>query len=99
MAFIISQENADYVTVCDLVTKDSRASFEQVLNQLEKDDLIATGLQFRQEDYKLQENTDDLAIFYSEASQQYLVMVKEDGLWKIDPKKSDQMNLVNNPGQ
>ena len=90
--FVMAQENADRKTVVSLVVSKYREDFKAIVESLSRDDLIATGLQFREEKYILDERTSAMAIFWSESSKLYLVMMLEDGLWRIDPKKTDEMN-------
>ena len=91
-AFITAQENGDRDSVLDLVVSEHRQAFKTILDGLEHNDIVATGLQFRQEEYRLEETTEQMAIFWSEGSKLYLVMYREDGIWRIDPKRTDEMN-------
>ena len=90
--FIAAQENGDRDTVLDFVVSEHREAFKQILDGLEHNDVVATGLQFREEEYKLEETTEQMAIFWSQKSNLYLVMMREEGLWRVDPKRTDEMN-------
>ena len=91
-AFIEAQESGEVSKVSDFVVKEARADFEEQSRGMAHDDMVAAGLQFRQENYRLEETHDDHAVFYSPGSALYLVVSKEDGRWKIDPKRTDKLN-------
>ena len=91
-AFIEAQETGELTKVGEFIVKEARADYEENSHGMSKDDMVAAGLQFRQEQYRLEEQRDDVAIFYSPGSALYLALTKEDGRWKIDPKRTDKLN-------
>lgn len=91
-AFIEAQESGEVTRVGEFIVKEARSDFEENSRGMNHDDMVAAGLQFRGEQYRLEETREDVAIFYSPASALYLALTKEDGRWKIDPKRTDKLN-------
>ena len=91
-AFIDAQESGELSRVGEFIVKEARADFEENSRGMTHDDMVAAGLQFRGENYHLEETREDVAIFYSPGSALYLALTKEDGRWKIDPKRTDKLN-------
>lgn len=91
-AFIETQEAGEVDRVAEFVVKEARADYEENTRGMAHDDMVAAGLQFRQEQYRLEEIHGDAAIFYSPVSALYLGMTREEGRWKIDPKRTDKLN-------
>jgi hypothetical protein len=94
-SFIEAQENGAIGKVVEFIVRDAREDYEENTRGMDHDDMVAAGLQFRQEQYRLEETRDDVAIFYSPVSALYLGMTREDGRWKIDPKRTDKLNKEN----
>ncbi len=90
--FIMALENGDAENAVQLVCEDGRENFSKVMKELDRNDIIATGLQFRQEAYALTEESDKMAIFWSENSKIYLVLMLEKSMWRVDPQRTDEMN-------
>jgi len=97
--FIMAQENADATTLIQLVVSAQRENFTALLAQMSPEDMVATGLGFRQETYQLQERHGDIATFWSTTANMYLVLALEDGMWCVDPLKTDEMNAENMPNR
>ena len=91
-AFIDAQEAGDIDAIARLITSESRTEFEETARGMTHDDLVAAGLQFRQEEYRLEEQTKESAVFYSPTSALYLAMSREDGRWRVDPARTDKLN-------
>lgn len=92
-AWITAQEQGDFSWAASFVVKAQQEAFQQTVEEMSSDDLIAAGLQFRDEDYRLDFSDEKLAVFWSETARLYLVMQHEDdGRWRVDPAKSDEMN-------
>lgn len=91
-AFIQAQESGEVEAVRDLLVKEARAEFDEMSARMSRDDLIATGLRFEQERYRLEETKTDTATFYAASSALYLVMVREENRWRLDPKRTDRVN-------
>lgn len=91
-AFIDAQESGDVARVAEFIVKDAREAFEDNSRGMNHDDMVAAGLQFRGEQYRLEETHDDVAIFYAPGSALYLALTREAGRWKIDPKRTDKLN-------
>lgn len=90
--YIESMEEGDLPAVADMTMDKDR---DELLRQTEghtREDLIAAGLDIRQEEYRLEEAAADKALFYSPRSGLYLAMTREDGIWKIDVSKTDDLN-------
>ena len=92
-AFIEAQEQGDREGILDFIVARDRKTFKEVLQGLDDSDIVATGLQFREENYQLEELSDDMAIFWSPSAKLYLVLVLEEDTWRIDPGKTDEMNI------
>lgn len=95
-AYIRAQEFADWSTTADYLADASQDDFDEASEEMDDEDLIETGLRFREEDYHLDSSDDSIAIFYSKKVSQYLVMTREDGRWRVDPRRTDAMNLEPN---
>lgn len=91
-AFIEAQESGEITRVSEFIVREALPDFEENSRGMTRDDMIAAGLQFRGENYRLEETREDVAIFYSPGSALYLALTKEDGRWKIDPKRTDKLN-------
>jgi hypothetical protein len=90
--FIRAQESGDPAAVRDLLVSNARAEFDEMSAGMIHDDLVAMGLQFEQERYRIEETKVDTATFYSASSALYLVMTREGNRWRIDPKRTDRLN-------
>ncbi len=92
-AWIAAQEAGDSGWALRYVVESQHEAAAAAMDQLASEDLVASGLQFREEDYRLDFRDDHLAIFWSSVAHLYLVMVKDgDGRWKLDPSRTDEMN-------
>ncbi len=91
--YIRAQESADWAGVADCLTEAAQDEFDSATEDLSEDDLVETGLRTRQEDYRLESADQTTAIFWSRAAKLYLVMTRENGQWRIDPFRTDQLNL------
>lgn len=93
-AWIAAQESGDLGWALTFVAEDQQQAFEQATEDMTEDDLIASGLQFRQEDYQLDFADEHLAVFWSDNARLYMAMVRErDGRWRLDPRRTDELNL------
>jgi hypothetical protein len=91
-AFIEAQERGDAAAAGAMITIEARSEFEETTRSMEHDDIVAAGLQFRQEKYRLEESAATSAIFYSTGSALYLAMTREENRWRVDPLRTDQLN-------
>lgn len=94
-AFIEAQESGAIDKVVEFVVEDAREDYEENTRGMDHDDMVAAGLQFRQEQYRLEETREEAAVFYSPVSALYLAMSREDGRWKVDPRRTDKLNREN----
>lgn len=91
-AWITAQEEGDFGWAMSLLVESSHEEWMTMSDEMSTDDLISSGLQFRQDDYQLSFADDRLAVFWSDLSKLYLVVVREGKAWRIDPAKTDEMN-------
>lgn len=92
-AWITAQESGDFGWAVSFVAADQQQAFAEAVEEMSRDDLVASGLQFRDEAYALEFADDRLAVFWSAPAKLYLVMVREeDGKWRLDPARTDEMN-------
>jgi len=91
-AWIAAQEAGDFGWTMSLVVEEQREAFQQAVDEMATDDLISSGLQFRDEAYALEFQDQKMALFWSDAAKLYLVMTHEDGEWRVDPARTDEMN-------
>lgn len=90
--YIESMEEGDLPAVADMTMDRDR---DELLRQTEgqtRDDLIAAGLDIRQEEYRLEESSEEKALFFSPRSSLYLAMSREEGIWKVDVTRTDDLN-------
>ena len=92
-AFTQAQEAGDFGWAQSHVIGSARDEWDELSQQMSSDDLVSAGLAFRQENYQLDFQDEKLAVFWSASARLYLVMVREDGAWRIDPRKTDEMNV------
>lgn len=92
-AFTSAQEAGDFGWAQSHVVSSARGQWDDLAEQMSEDDLISSGLAFREEDYQLDFQDEQLAVFWSSGARLYLVMSREDGAWRVDPKKTDEMNV------
>lgn len=92
-AWIVAQEQGDFAWAMSYLVRSAHEDWKRLAEEMSPDDLISSALRTRDEDYKVQYEDSTLAVFYSEAAQLNLVLVRENDRWKIDPHKTDQMNL------
>jgi hypothetical protein len=98
-AFIQAQENGDLVKTTTFVAKAAQEEFAAAAHGMTKDDLVATGLQFRGDQYHVEEVGKVVATLYSAHAALYLGMTKEEGRWKVDPRRTDELNREAPPKQ
>jgi hypothetical protein len=91
-AFIRAQENGDLDKTKSFVAKAAQAEFAEASHGMTKDDLVATGLQFRGDQYQVEEVGKVVATLYSAHAALYMGMTKEEGRWKVDPHRTDILN-------
>lgn len=92
-AFTAAQEAGDFGWAQSHVVSTARGEWDELAQQMSEDDLVSSGLAFRQEDYQLDFHDERMAVFWSSSSRLHLVMTREDGAWRIDPRKTDEMNV------
>ncbi len=91
--YIRAQEVADWAETADCLTTKAQDDFDDATENMDEDDLIEAGLRMREENYRLDSSDESTAIFFSRKASLYLVMTREDARWKVDPHRTDQMNL------
>lgn len=92
-AFTQAQEAGDFGWAQSHVVESARHDWDELAAQMSEDDLVSAGLAFREEAYRLDFQDEKLAVFWSDVSRLHLVMTREDGAWRIDPRKTDEMNV------
>lgn len=91
-AWVTAQEEGDFGWAMTFLVESRQAEWEQAAEEMSTDDLIQSGLQFRDEDYQLEFTDSKLAVFWSSEAHLYLVMTREGDRWKVDPGQTDEMN-------
>ncbi len=92
-AWLQAQESGDFGWAMSYLVSTHHQAWQELSESMVEDDLISSGLQMRESDYLLNFKDDKLAVFWSKSAHLYLVMVKEDGYWRVHPHKTDEMNL------
>jgi hypothetical protein len=91
-AWITAQEEGDFGWAMTFLSAAHQDHWLKMSDEMSTDDLISSGLQFRQDDYQLSFSDDHLTVFWSDDAKLYLVLTREVGGWKVDPDKTDEMN-------
>lgn len=91
-AYIHAQLEGDFEGTTEFIIRDQRETFEQATDDFDRDDLIAAGLNLEQDAYSIVEALEDRVTFFSRISGLYLVMIREEGRWRVDPARTDFMN-------